>query len=69
MDKRRAYGHVYCGTLQANGDLRVQGQRLRRIDTRAKGGEEVLAEVRAGIEFAKESPTPDPDTLLDDVYA
>lgn len=31
--------------------------------------EEVLADVRTGIEFAEASPTPDPDTLLDDVYA
>jgi len=31
--------------------------------------DEVLAGVKAGIEFAEASPTPDPDTLLDDVYA
>ena len=29
----------------------------------------ILAEVKAGIEFAESSPSPDPDTLLDDVYA
>ena len=31
--------------------------------------EQILADVKAGIEFAESSPTPDPDTLLDDVYA
>lgn len=31
--------------------------------------DEVLADVQAGIEFAESSPTPDPSTLLDDVYA
>jgi len=30
---------------------------------------EVLADVRAGIEFAEASPLPDPSVLLDDVYA
>ena len=31
--------------------------------------EEILAEVKAGIAFAEESPPPDAATLLDDVYA
>ena len=31
--------------------------------------EEVVADVKAGIEFAESSPLPDPQTLLDDVYA
>ena len=31
--------------------------------------EEVMAEVKAGIEFAEASPMPAPETLLDDVYA
>ena len=31
--------------------------------------EEVTAEVRAAVEFAESSPFPDPDTLLEDVYA
>jgi pyruvate dehydrogenase E1 component alpha subunit len=31
--------------------------------------EEVLADVKEGIEFAESSPTPDASTLLDDVYA
>lgn len=31
--------------------------------------EEVLNQVKAGIEFAENSPMPDPATLLDDVYA
>ena len=31
--------------------------------------EQILADVKAGIEFAESSPTPDPETLLDDVYA
>ena len=31
--------------------------------------EEVVADVKAGIEFAETSPLPDPQTLLDDVYA
>ena len=31
--------------------------------------EEVLNDVRAGIDFAESSPMPDPATLLDDVYA
>ena len=31
--------------------------------------EEVLNDVKAGIEFAENSPMPDPATLLDDVYA
>ena len=31
--------------------------------------EGILEEVKAGIEFAESSPLPDPDTLLDDVYA
>lgn len=29
----------------------------------------VMAEVKAGIEFAEASPQPDPDSLLEDVYA
>ena len=31
--------------------------------------DEVVADVKAGIEFAESSPLPDPQTLLDDVYA
>lgn len=31
--------------------------------------DEVFADVQKGIEFAESSPTPDPSTLLDDVYA
>ena len=31
--------------------------------------DEILADVRAGIEFAEASPLPDPSVLLDDVYA
>ena len=31
--------------------------------------EKVLADVQSGIEFAQESPMPDPSTLLEDVYA
>lgn len=31
--------------------------------------EEVAAEVQAGVKFAEESPMPDPDALLEDVYA
>ena len=39
------------------------------LDDAAKIHETVLEDVRAGIEFAESSPLPDPDTLLDDVYA
>ena len=38
-------------------------------DDAAKIHEGVLEEVRAGIEFAESSPLPDPETLLEDVYA
>ncbi len=31
--------------------------------------DEVVADVKAGIDFAESSPLPDPETLLDDVYA
>ena len=31
--------------------------------------DEIVADVKAGIEFAESSPLPDPQTLLDDVYA
>ena len=38
-------------------------------DDAAAFHEEVLNQVKAGIEFAENSPMPDPATLLDDVYA
>jgi pyruvate dehydrogenase E1 component alpha subunit len=31
--------------------------------------EEIRADVEAGVAFAESSPMPDPDTLLEDVYA
>ena len=31
--------------------------------------EEIMSEIQSGIEFAEESPMPDPATLLEDVYA
>ena len=59
---------------QKRDPIRMFEERLAELgvlsqDEAAAFHDEILAEVRAGIEFAEASPLPDPATLLDDVYA
>ena len=68
--------------MTRNGSMMTQSQRDELLDLLVQLGEQTLSadaakkvhegisqEVEAAVEFAKASPMPDPDALLDDVYA
>ena len=59
---------------QKRDPIRLFEARLEELDVLSKEQaaavhDEVVADVKAGIDFAESSPLPDPETLLDDVYA
>ena len=59
---------------QKRDPIRLFEARLEELDVLGKEQaaavhDEVVADVKAGIDFAESSPLPDPETLLDDVYA
>ena len=59
---------------QKRDPIRLFEARLEELDVLNKEQaaavhDEVVADVKAGIDFAESSPLPDPETLLEDVYA
>jgi pyruvate dehydrogenase E1 component alpha subunit len=50
-------------------EARLAEQGVLSAEAAKEVHEEIARDVEAAIDFAKASPMPDPDALLDDVYA